>query len=184
MDVEAHVYNPLQIGFDWNPAKVELPQAEAQFQLQNISTPPRSYLWNFGDGSSAKGKAPIHTYEYPGTYEISVKVEWSPTCAQVVSKNIKVEQKERMVFPSAFSPNGDGYNDVFQMEYQDLSFFKLNVYTRRGQLVYTTEDPNFVWQGKAISGKIVLEGLYICKIEAVTAEGEKVQQRHILTIIR
>ncbi|MEO0583648.1 MAG: hypothetical protein AAF135_15590, partial [Bacteroidota bacterium] len=33
VDVEAHVYNPLQIGFDWNPAKVELPQAEAQFQL-------------------------------------------------------------------------------------------------------------------------------------------------------
>ncbi|MEL6627750.1 MAG: gliding motility-associated C-terminal domain-containing protein [Bacteroidota bacterium] len=184
VEVEAFVYNPSKISFNWTPSKVEVPRAEVQFQLQKPTLPVRSYLWNFGDGTSAKGNAPEHTYQYPGTYEISVKLEWSATCTQVISEMITVERKARMVFPSAFSPNGDGYNDVFQMEYQDLSTFKLNVYTRRGQLVYTTEDPNFVWQGKAISGKVVLEGLYICKIEAVTAEGEKVQQRHILTIIR
>lgn len=28
------------------------------------------YLWNFGDMNTRTGKSPVHTYEYPGTYQV------------------------------------------------------------------------------------------------------------------
>jgi PKD repeat protein len=38
-------------------------------------TPPYAYYWNFGDGHSAMGQYPEHTYEEEGTYTVTLRVE-------------------------------------------------------------------------------------------------------------
>lgn len=49
-------------------------------------------------------------------------------------------------FPTAFSPNGDGRNDFFRLlgDIGNVTAFRLQVYNRWGQCVYTSAD---VWQG-------------------------------------
>lgn len=44
-----------------------------------------SYAWNFGDGSTSSIKEPVHTYEQPGTYAVSLTVNGSLTATQDVT---------------------------------------------------------------------------------------------------
>ncbi len=53
-----------------------------------------------------------------------------------------------VIMPSAFSPNGDGNNDIFRPKiYDQVSNFKLSVYNRWGGLIFQTNDPEKGWDG-------------------------------------
>lgn len=53
-----------------------------------------------------------------------------------------------VVIPSAFSPNGDGNNDVFKPKiYDAVKNYEMSVYNRWGGLVFRTSDPNAGWDG-------------------------------------
>lgn len=53
-----------------------------------------------------------------------------------------------VVMPTAFSPNGDGMNDVFRPKvYDDIHNYQLTVYNRWGELVFRSTDPNRGWDG-------------------------------------
>jgi gliding motility-associated-like protein len=59
---------------------------------------------------------------------------------------------DAIVIPSGFSPNEDGYNDVFEI--LGLNNFKnkhLTVYTRNGGLVYESTDYNNTWNGTLLN---------------------------------
>jgi gliding motility-associated-like protein len=53
--------------------------------------------------------------------------------------------------PNAFSPNGDGINDVFKINLAARTIcpdeFELKIYDRWGQILYETIDPEFTWSG-------------------------------------
>jgi gliding motility-associated-like protein len=50
--------------------------------------------------------------------------------------------------PDAFSPNGDGLNDIFKMYalYKNITF-KMVIFNRWGQLVFQSEDVDQGWNG-------------------------------------
>jgi gliding motility-associated-like protein len=50
--------------------------------------------------------------------------------------------------PTAFTPNNDGLNDVFKaVVFGKVVSFKLQVYSREGQLIFQTTDPLKGWDG-------------------------------------
>lgn len=53
-----------------------------------------------------------------------------------------------VVMPSAFSPNGDGNNDLFRPKvYDAVTNYQLKVFNRWGSLVFQTNDPKRGWDG-------------------------------------
>lgn len=53
-----------------------------------------------------------------------------------------------VMLPNAFSPNGDGNNDVFRPKvYDDVHNYQLSIYNRWGSLIFRTNDPNAGWNG-------------------------------------
>ena len=53
-----------------------------------------------------------------------------------------------VVLPNAFSPNGDGNNDVFRPKvYDDVHNYQLSIYNRWGSLIFRTNDPGAGWNG-------------------------------------
>lgn len=63
--------------------------------------------------------------------------------------------------PNAFTPNGDGHNDLFRpirVRFIDRIDFK--VFNRWGQLVYSTMDPQINWNGQTKTGKALSDGVY------------------------
>ncbi len=99
---------------------------------------------------------------HAGSYFVEAKNK-----CQTVTDSIIINVRNcYLFFPSAFTPNGDGKNDIAKI-YGDVSGiteYTLCVYNRWGQLVYSTKDPFNGWSGyfKSIKADI---GTYYYKIE-------------------
>ena len=86
--------------------------------------------------------------------------------------------------PSAFTPNGDGRNDVFHfvaIGMTQIHFFR--VYSRFGQLVYDSSDPHQGWDG-SVNGKQQATGTYVWMIEGKDYMGNLVARKGTVTLIR
>ncbi len=99
-------------------------------------------IWN--DGSSNAYLPVADT----GIYWVTVSVA---SCEG--SDTIRVMQEMcdcRLYIPDAFTPNGDGKNDVFRPFIQSgcpVRQFEMHIYNRWGQRVYTGADPAKGWDG-------------------------------------
>ena len=63
--------------------------------------------------------------------------------------------------PSAFSPNGDGLNDLWRIPYLDsYSGATVEVFNRYGQMLYHSSDKSIAWDGK-FKGKLLPAGSYV-----------------------
>jgi gliding motility-associated-like protein len=64
--------------------------------------------------------------------------------------------------PNVFSPNGDGFNDVFRpFPYRFIEKIDLRIFNRWGLEVFTTEDPEIKWNGKSKNNESLLtDGVY------------------------
>ena len=109
----------------------------------------RSYEWSTGS------TAPQISVENEGNYW--VKIEDDNCCYNSDSVYVKVF---KYYFPTAFSPNGDGKNDVFKMIglYRNINYH-FYVYNRWGQMVYQTNNIDEGWDG-TINGQKCPPGTY------------------------
>ena len=78
--------------------------------------------------------------------------------------------------PNAFTPNGDGFNDLFTpiLPYRFIDHVDMKIFDRWGSLVFTTSDPMLNWDGKDSKlGKDVNEGVYyyVCTVYEITVGG-------------
>jgi gliding motility-associated-like protein len=65
-----------------------------------------------------------------------------------------------MYVPNAFSPNGDGINDLFQVFTTGVKVFNLKVFDRWGELVYESDNLGSGWNGK-YKGTLMEPGVYV-----------------------
>lgn len=86
--------------------------------------------------------------------------------------------------PDAFTPNGDGLNDVFRpipIGMKSLRFFK--VYNRLGQLVFSTNIQNKGWDG-TINGNPQDPGVFVWMAEGEDYLGKIIYKKGTVTLIR
>jgi gliding motility-associated-like protein len=80
-------------------------------------------------------------------------------------------------FPNMFTPNNDGYNDLFTpYPHTNVSKVKFVTYNRWGSMVYKTENPDVNWDGVHIlTKKPVPDGTYYftCDVYVTTMEGKE-----------
>ncbi len=79
----------------------------------------------------------------------------------IVESNIlEVIYRSKVAFPNAFTPDGDGLNDIFNFESRYIMAVNMIIYNRWGELVYQTTDVDKGWDGRA-NGKPAPIGTYI-----------------------
>lgn len=61
--------------------------------------------------------------------------------------------------PNAFSPNGDGTNDIFLIKGASIKSFKIEIFNRWGELIFESTDIENSWDG-TYRGVPVPEGVY------------------------
>jgi hypothetical protein len=122
--------------------------------------------WDFGDGSdilevTAENAATtdiVHKYRTPGTFTVAMRFYNALGCYKETTQELIVGRGYLVIFPSAFTPNADGINDVFEPKYTGIKSFKLDIYDMWGNLVFTTtveELPvatGWGWDGNQITG--------------------------------
>ncbi|MCB0633051.1 MAG: gliding motility-associated C-terminal domain-containing protein [Saprospiraceae bacterium] len=98
------------------------------------------YQWSNG------ATGPMLAVEAPGHYQVTVTNQ-----CQTVEDEIMIAECEVCTFylPNAFSPNGDGMNDVFRtFPNCEVLEFELKVYDRWGTQLYSGTDPTTGWDGQ------------------------------------
>jgi gliding motility-associated-like protein len=139
-----------------------------------------AYAWNTGDTTQT-----IST-QSAGTY--TVTVDDANGCSvsasiSVATKTCTVVEDFNVLIPTAFSPNGDGNNDVFRCILKNVTSIQLDVYNRWGELVFETTDLRGAWDG-TFKGRKCDMGVYIYYVNAKGINGEQRQFSGNVTLVR
>jgi gliding motility-associated-like protein len=105
-------------------------------------------------------------------------------CEAFDTINIKVYEGPELYVPNAFTPNGDGLNDVLRVVsigMKEFHFFR--IYNRYGELVFSTTDPAKGWDG-TLKGKKQSIGTYVWMTEAIDYRGNLIQRTGTTLIIQ
>ncbi len=123
------------------------------------------YLWEFGDGDEAETQHTGHHYIDTDDHIVWLTV-WNPLGC-VDSTSVLVQPPAHLYLPNAFTPDGDGVNDVFGPVGHDLSEFEMRIFDRWGEVIYSTSSPDKPWDGKVNgAGEIAQNGVYVWKLKA------------------
>ena len=119
------------------------------------------YSWTPATGLSCTNCAnPSATVSAPTLYYVTVSDSGNSKCA--VTDSIWFILQGPLIMPSAFSPNGDGKNDLFgPISHTYVVVKEFHIYNRWGQLVHNSTD---YWDGK-FDGKEQPSGTYMYYIE-------------------
>jgi len=131
----------------------------------NTSVNAKYSYWEFGDNVTSIERSPEHTYPGKGEYTIILRTKTDKGCLDSTMKKIDIVPEFSFYVPNAFTPNGDGVNDVFNGKGEEIADFVMMIFDRWGQLIYTTEDKNKGWDGRANSGVDIAQiDVYVYKI--------------------
>jgi gliding motility-associated-like protein len=136
-----------------------------------------AYLWSTGD------IAANITVVQAGTYWL--EVEDQSGCRGKDSIIIKPKECTTGVYVStAFTPNGDGKNDVFKaLVFGQVNKFEFRIYNRWGQVVFYTTDPIKGWDGK-VKGLDQDTGVFVWTCRYMLVGEQEKFEKGTVTIIR
>ena len=103
--------------------------------------------YSFGDGGGLEGCNGQYIYNDGGTFTITQTVVNEFGCTNTAEGQVSVSGS---VFyaPTAFTPDGDGLNDVWLPVVRGVSNYALRITNRWGELVFETNDPEEPWLGQ------------------------------------
>ncbi|MDB5257704.1 MAG: hypothetical protein JWM14_2399 [Chitinophagaceae bacterium] len=109
-----------------------------------------TYVWDFGDGTIVNGNQQInHSYGEFGDYIVKVTVS-NNSCSITDTVHVHIPL---IKIPNLFTPNADGHNDKYVIEGMTNNW-KLEVYNRWGNAIYTREPYDQSWDGADLNGGI------------------------------
>ena len=205
--------------FSWTTDQKSSPQftnyeapLEVKFTNESENADPDKYEWFlFKEKSqielegSAGGKIdsimeriylqkPVYTYENSGLYKVKlVAAKQSPgfTCRDTfyLKDYIIIDTSLVKVAP-AFTPNGDGVNDVLIIQTRSLESLDFQVFNRWGRVVHKFSKSGYIpayselaaWDGK-VNNKLATPGVYFYVVDAKGRDGERRRKKGFVQMI-
>jgi len=189
--VSATLANPITVreapsaGFTFSPDPPTTLNSTVDFT--NTSEGGDSYTWDFGGLGTSMEEAPSFTFPDSGSFRIVLTVGSSNGCTDSVSQVLSILPVVAYYVPNAFSPNNDGRNDVFRGfgPGGGLQEFEFAVFTRWGDRIFYTRDPNQGWDGTHLStGDPLPQGAYVYYMTFLGPEGDRIQKKGLVNLIR
>lgn len=150
-------------------------------QFSNL-TQAKSFEWDFGNGRKSHDPAPMTTFDKPGDYTVHLTVTDFDGNQLRDQMEIAVYEPSTLFVPNAFSPNGDGANDLFMVEGVNVSNVKFEIFRLDGSKVYEGFGLDARWDG--MDPQDPLANKYHVIATAIKTNGDPIQKREILTIFR
>ncbi len=159
---------------DFSVASNVMSELEPTFHFQNeCSINTIGWEWDFGDNTTDNVPNPAHAYSQTGSYTARLIATSNGGCTDTTELPVRVEPEFTIYVPNAFTPNGDGKNDMFFAYGNEITSFTMNVYDRWGNLIFTSDDIMNGWDGRASDGsEIAQQDVYVYKIAVKDFEGK------------
>jgi gliding motility-associated-like protein len=132
--------------FTSNPLKETVVGVNVAFTDQSTGQ-VSAWNWQFENNTSATIQNPNHAFTKGGEYTILLTVTDSLGCSDTATTKIIVNNI--LAVPNSFTPNGDGFNDLFVVK--GLTAFpdsKLMIFNRWGTEIYNSTDYANDWNGE------------------------------------
>lgn len=171
-----------EAGFTADPMKVSLKNPNITFNSTSTGD-NLIYHWETGDGSVYDTAHFIHTYADSGYYSVKLVTENSFGCIDSVSNTIHITPKYMLRIPTAFTPNGDGRNDIFQITGNGVKKFRITIYNSWGSLIFESNNIANSWDGK-MNGQPALPGLYVYHTYFMDENDEESEQTGSFILIK
>lgn len=159
---------------------------------ENLGDEPVSYEWRFqkeGSTSTFLTRYEEETsYEFSesGTTAVSLYVSYPSSDQPELISTIRINISNSLLeMPNAFSPNGDGINDIYKAKsnYKSIVEFKAIILNRWGQKIYEWTDLNGGWDG-TWHGSKVKAGVYFVIVKAKGADGRNYEIKRDVNLMR
>lgn len=188
----------------------ELPKAKFRVEPNLIEIPHQTltvinesynsdfFWWHFGDGNTSEEFEPAYLYIKPGIYDITLIVgtDTEPRCYDtlVYENAVRVDESCRIIFPNAFipsvaGPNGGAYdinnpnNQVFYPLHEGVEKYRLEIYTRWGELIFVSEDVAIGWDGY-YRNRLAKQDVYVWKVTGICTNGREFSYVGDVTLFR
>lgn len=163
-----HLNAPITPYFTLDP---EMGYAPLTVTFINKSVGAAKYFWNFDDNpeDTTLNRDPIFTFYNPGFYTVRLTTFNTLGCKESLTRQLNVLESGFMYFPTAFTPNLDGINDLFVFKYDTVLYnaCKLSIYNRHNEIIFQANYPNTeYWDGK-IQNMDAPIGTYFYKAEFI-----------------
>lgn len=142
--------------------------------LLDAGNPDAFHYWSSGDTTQSI------TVENEGIYWVQVSLGG---CMSADTINIGEYPPCTLVVPTAFSPNGDGQNDVLYVRGYNFTEFELMIFNRWGELVFTTRDASRGWDG-TFQGEPQAVDAYQYLLRGKCIDGQITTSKGTITLLR
>jgi gliding motility-associated-like protein len=158
--------------FSMSDNKVSLLSSEIIFT--NLSDENLYFEWDFDNGIiNSEDRVVSNSFSETGLFEVLLYVENEFGCRDELIHEVVVEEVFSVFVPTAFTPNNDGLNDVFEVKVNGVYSFEMKIYNRWGEMVYFSDNIDYGWDGKeSLSNDVIENGTYLYHIY-VTDNNEK-----------
>lgn len=131
--------------------------------VQLYATGADQYVWetvsgpNAMNGTGAQIQPPTTFYGETYYKVIGTRLDG---CKGQDSVRVLVTKSGYFIVPNAFSPNGDGLNDVLHALSSGYTLKVFRIYNRRGQEVFSSNDIRFAWNGQFKGSPLATDAYY------------------------
>lgn len=158
-----------------------------QVTLTTLATNASNYSWIPNDSTLSCNDcdSPIATPTASTEYCITIKSVDSCATTKCVKINVVPTCKDIFI-PNAFSPNGDGNNDVLELytKFDCVTEYNFQIFDRWGEKVFEATKPTESWDGK-FNGKELDSAVFVYQLKYKTIEkAEYIQKSGNVSIIK
>ena len=169
------VFPAPKAAFDWQPKQYNILKRKVNFL--NESTNASRYTWSFGTGDSSSEISPSYIYADTGDFSVKL-IAYGNNCPNDTAlATIKIISGQVTIFiPNAFTPDGDGINDYFDIKGTNIKSYSCNIYNRWGEHLYSSNvvddqtGSGLGWDG-SFQGNRVPDGVYLYQLDVTDIFG-------------
>ncbi len=160
-----------------SPIKIYSGQDTVLSASASGGTLPYTYTWNgIGSGSNIR-VSPLSTTTY------TVQVTDSNGCTATALITVTIENCGEPFIPGAFSPNGDGQNDILYVRSPCIKRMDFIIYDRWGNEIFESQNVSDGWNG-TYKGQPMNTGTYVYYLKATMLDGTTVERKGNVTLVR
>jgi gliding motility-associated-like protein len=133
--------------------------------------------------SNAAIPNPVATVDSTVSFIATVSTDNGCIAYDTVTVNAPINSKTLFILPNAFTPNGDGHNDCFGIQYwaAGVTIEELDIFDRWGGKIFSTRNPSDCWGG-TFNGHPEPSGGYVYVVKASSPCGEIVRTGMVMLV--